>query len=68
MAKTYLTLQPSEVAVVDAASRIFAAYVSSGRVKDEDVERWMERSIREAIRIALTTEKIIIAENEMDER
>jgi hypothetical protein len=54
MSKPDITLQPSQRVVSDAAARIYAAYVAAGRVKDNDVETWIKRSIREAAAIAKT--------------
>ena len=66
MGKSYLTLQQSEGIVVQAACQIYAAYVTAGRVTEGDETRWMERSIREAIRIAKATDAAIISDNEPD--
>jgi hypothetical protein len=52
MSKPDITLQPSQRVISDAAARIYAAYVTAGRVKDDDVETWIKRSIREAAAIA----------------
>ena len=60
----YLSLQPSELAVVNAASNIYAAYITAGRVNTGEEKTWMERSIREAIQIAKTTDAAIQSDNE----
>lgn len=60
----YLSLQPSELAVVHAASTIYAAYISSGRVNDGEEKTWMEKSIREAIQIAKTADAAIQSDGE----
>ena len=52
MSKPEITLEPSQGVLSAAASRIFAAYVAAGRVKDDDVASWIKRSIREAVAIA----------------
>ena len=52
MSKPDITLQPSQRVISDAAARIYAAYVAAGRVKDDDVETWIKRSIREAAAMA----------------
>lgn len=52
MDKAYLKLQPSEVAITQSASHIYAAYIVAGKVAEGDEDAWMERSIKEAIRIA----------------
>ena len=52
MSKPDITLQPSQRVISDAAARIYSAYVAAGRVKDDEVETWIKRSIREAAAIA----------------
>jgi hypothetical protein len=44
----YLSLQPSETAVFHCASRIFAAYVCSGKVTDENRNSYCKTAIRDA--------------------
>ena len=67
MPKPYINLQPSEAAIVQAAATIYAGYLSSGRVKhgEEHEQEWLKRSIRDAIRIARTTDDSIQADDEM---
>jgi hypothetical protein len=59
MSKPDITLQPSKGIISEAAARIYAGYVAAGRVKDEDAETWIKRSIREAIVIAKTVDASI---------
>jgi hypothetical protein len=66
MAKAYLRLQPSEVAVLHSASTIYAAYIQNGQVSEENTDEYLQRSLREALRLALTAERAIIAEGEVD--
>jgi hypothetical protein len=66
MGKPYLSLQPSEGIVVQAASQIYAAYISNGRVEEGQENAWMDRSIAEAIRIARKTDASIQADAELD--
>jgi len=63
--RTNLRLQQSESVVVHAASRIYAAYISAGRVPEGDEKKWIERSISEAIRIATETDERIISDDEI---
>jgi len=65
MAKPTLSLQSSEAVVVQAAAHIYAAYIMSGRVNDGQEQRWIERSIREAFRIAQLTDDAIQSDKEM---
>jgi len=64
MSKTYLKLQQSEGFVIEAAAQIYAAYITSGRLNEENKESLMKEAIRDALRIALTVDETIIAENE----
>ena len=66
MSRTHLNLAPTEQTIVASASQIYAAYIATGRVQIGDEEAWMERSIREAIRIAKTTDAAIITGTEVD--
>ena len=63
---THLKLQHSESVVVQAAAQIYAAYITAGRVSDGEESQWMERSIREAIRIARATDAAVISDEEID--
>ena len=62
----HLKLQHSESVVIQAAAQIYAAYITAGRVQDGEEARWMERSIREAIRIAKATDAAIVSDEEID--
>ena len=64
MSKTYLKLQQSEGCVIEAAAQIYAAYITSGKLNQENKEAIMKEAIRDALRIALTVDETIIAENE----
>jgi hypothetical protein len=65
MAKTKLTLQPSEAVVAQSAAHIYAAYIAVGRVMEGQEQQWMERAIREALLIARLTDDAIQSDNEM---
>ena len=65
-AKTYLSLKNSEGIVFQAASGIYAAYIAAGRVVEGEESAWMERSIREALRMAMATDAAIISDNEIE--
>lgn len=64
MSKTYLKLQQSEGFVIEAAAQIYAAYITSGKLNQENKEAIMKEAIRDALRIALTVDETIISENE----
>ena len=64
----YLRLEPSEGILVQCASTIYAAYITSGRVPEGEEKAWMERAIREAYFIADTTDKAIQSDEELAAR
>ena len=65
-AKPYLTLKPSEVAVVQAAATIYSAYITTGKVgSEDDAKKWIQRSIREALHLAHVAERNIVADDEL---
>lgn len=65
MAK-HLKLQHSESVVLTAASRIYAAYISAGKVAEGEEDKMMARSIKEAIKLAVATDDAIISDGEMN--
>ena len=64
-AKKVLELQASEQTLVAAASRIYAAYVVSGQVREGQEEGWLARSLREAVWFGEHVDDSVIAEGEM---
>ncbi|MHC4622642.1 MAG: hypothetical protein ACYS4W_01945 [Planctomycetota bacterium] len=64
-ARSYFSLQPSEMAVFRCASQIFAAYISSGKVTDENRNDYYKIAVRDAIRIGQIVEKNIESDNEL---
>ena len=63
-ASAYLNLQPSEEAVLHAASRIFAGFIAAGTVTPENQNELSDRSVKLATRMALVIEKYIQSDNE----
>ena len=63
-AEAYLSLQPSEAAVLAAASRIYAAHVIANHVTDENEASLAVKSITMAMRMALMTEKRLQSDDE----
>ena len=61
-----LKLQHSESVVVHAASRIYAAYIASGKVVENSEDEWIKRSIREAVKMALATDASVISDDEIE--
>jgi hypothetical protein len=62
----YLSLKPSERAVFEAASRIYAAYVASGAKTAENQRDLMRLSIKEAIGLGLAVEDVIQSDDELE--
>jgi hypothetical protein len=56
MTKPDITLEPSKGVVSQMAAQIYSAYITRGVVEQGEEANWMERSIREAVRIARTVD------------
>ncbi len=65
MGKTYITLQPSEQTLVQAAATIYAGYLSAGRVPEGSEADWIKQSIQDAIKIAKVTDDNVQADAEV---
>ncbi len=65
MSKPYLRLQHSESIVIHAASRIYAAYITAGRGRGGGEDQWLERSLEEAVRLAVRADDHIDSDEEM---
>ena len=61
----YFSLQPSEKAVFKCASQIFAAYICSGKVTEENKKEYYKIAIKDAIRIGQIVEKSIESDDEL---
>ena len=66
MTKPDITLEPSKAVVSNMAAQIYAAYITRGAVKDGEEASWMQRSIREAVRIAKTVDASVESDDEPD--
>lgn len=60
-----IKLQHSESVVAHSASRIYAAYISAGRVEDSKEKEWMLRSLREAIQLCVAADDMVISDDEI---
>ncbi|MCP4814382.1 MAG: hypothetical protein GY888_17885 [Planctomycetaceae bacterium] len=65
MSKSFLTLQPSEGIVIQAAAQIYAAYIQSGQVVSGQEAERMKKSIKEAMQLAKTIDEIVVSDEEM---
>ncbi|MCB9562398.1 MAG: zinc ribbon domain-containing protein [Kofleriaceae bacterium] len=63
-AAAYLALQPSEQAVLHAASRIYAAWIAAGKVTDANADEVADRAVRAATRMALVVDRYVQADDE----
>lgn len=63
--KASLKLQPSETAVLHAASRLYAAYISTGRVEVGQEAAYIKRAIEEAHYMAKLTDQMVVSDEEM---
>lgn len=66
MSKLNLSLRPSESAVFRAAANIYAAYITSGQVSQGEEDQWMQKALRDAVRLAQATDKLIVSDGEFD--
>ena len=65
MANPYISLQPSEAVLVQAAATIYAGYLNSGRVAEGAENDWLKRSIQDAVKIARITDDNVDADKEL---
>ena len=66
MPRPNVTLQPSKRTVTLAAAQIYSAYIAAGFVQqDEDVEAWIDRSVREATAIARHVDVSVQSDEEL---
>jgi hypothetical protein len=65
MSQPYISLQPSEMVLVQAAAQIFSAYITSGQCTPETEEEFLKKAIRHAIRIARKTDDAVQADKEV---
>lgn len=61
----YFSLQPSEMALLAGASQIFAAYISAGKVTEENKNDYYKIAIKDAIRIGRIVEKNVESDDEL---
>ena len=69
MTRTNVSLQPSKQIVAMAAAQIYSAYVTAGSVQVEgDVEDWINRSVREAVAIAVKVDESVQSDEELPDQ
>ena len=65
MPKQHFRLAETESVVSQMANQLYAAYISAGKVSEQDAKQWMTRSIEEAITIAKTVDESFQSEQEI---
>lgn len=63
-AAVYLQLQPSEQAVLHAASRILASFIASGTLTKDNERELCDRSVHLAARMAIVVERYVQSDDE----
>ena len=60
-----IALKASEIAILDAASRIYAAYIAAGEGNRASKADLMRLSIQEAIELGSALDKLVQSEGEL---
>jgi hypothetical protein len=63
--KQYLKLEVSEGIVVQVADQVYSADIAAGRVTEDSEKEWMNRSVREASRIARVVDETVQSDGEL---
>ena len=63
-AAAYLSLQPSETAVLAAASRILSGFIASGALNETNQDELADRAVRMATRMAVVIERYVQSDGE----
>ena len=63
--KYHATLQPSETAIFRATANIFASYVASGKVTDENENEMILKAIKTSITICDIVDKNVRSDEEI---
>jgi len=66
MNKHYMSLQPTELALLHAASRIYSARVSSGQVPEGGASAAIEAAVAESLSLARVIDESVMADKELD--
>lgn len=66
MTKHFITLKPSEQAVLGAAATIYAGYTTANKIPEGEEKTWLRRALKEAISLAKLTDDSIQADGEFD--
>ena len=66
MTKYFITLKPSEQAILGAAATIFAGYASASRIPEDEENKWLKKSLKQALQLAKLTDDSVQADGEFD--
>jgi hypothetical protein len=66
MNKPYMALQPTELALLDAASRIYSARVALGTVPVGGEPAAFEAAVAESLSLARLIDESVMADKELD--
>ena len=66
MGKPYMTLQPTEMALLGTAGRIHAARLASGQVPEGGEEDSLRTAVVESVRLARLIDEGIMADQELE--
>ena len=66
MNRPYMSLQPTEIALLEAASRIYSARLAAGQVPDGGETEALGTAVTEALRLARVIDESVMADKERD--
>ena len=58
-------LAPTEASILAASSRIYAAYISAGSVSEGEEAEYMQKAIKQAMRMSTAVDDLVKAEGEL---
>lgn len=63
----YFKLQPSESTIASIAAQLLSAYISAGKVNDQNENELVDKSISLAISLARKVEDLVDSDSEKEE-
>ena len=64
MSRSYLSLTATKLAVLQVASRIYAARLAAHIVPEGEERTWLDQSVEEAVQMARIVDEAFVSENE----
>lgn len=65
MNRPYVSLQPSEAILVQAAAQIYSAYITTGQCTADNEDEYLKKSIKQAVRMARIIDESVQADKEV---